>query len=59
MMNNSLEFDLQEMIENRQSSQESIGETDKDELMDAEAYQNRSYSDIALDDAVEKQLNDM
>ncbi|KAL5233902.1 hypothetical protein ACI65C_001343 [Semiaphis heraclei] len=59
MMNNSLEFDLQEMIENPQCSQESIGETDKDELMDAESYQNRSYSDIALDDAVEKQLNDM
>lgn len=59
MMNNSMEFDLQEMIENRQSSQESIGENDKDELMEAQEYQNRSYSDIALDDAVEKQLSDM
>ncbi|XP_001949412.1 transcription initiation factor TFIID subunit 9 [Acyrthosiphon pisum] len=59
MMSNSMEFDLQEMIENRQSSQESIGENDKDELMEAQAYQNRSYSDIALDDAVEKQLSDM
>ncbi|XP_026808386.1 transcription initiation factor TFIID subunit 9-like [Rhopalosiphum maidis] len=59
MMNNSMEFDLQEMMENRQSSQESIVENDKDELMDAQAYQNRSFSDIALDDAVEKQLNDM
>jgi len=54
-----MEFDLQEMIENRQSSQESIGENDKDELMEAQEYQNRSYSDIALDDAVEKQLSDM
>ncbi|XP_060874091.1 transcription initiation factor TFIID subunit 9-like [Metopolophium dirhodum] len=59
MMNSSMEFDLQEMIENRQSSQESIGENDKDELMEAQEYQNRSYSDIALDDAVEKQLSDM
>jgi len=59
MMNSSIEFDLQEMIENRQSSQESIGENDKDEPMEAQAYQNRSYSDIALDDAVEKQLSDM
>ncbi|XP_022172893.1 transcription initiation factor TFIID subunit 9-like [Myzus persicae] len=59
MMNNSLEFDLQEMIENPQSSQESIGENIKEELMDAQEYQNRSYSDIALDDSVEKQLNDL
>ncbi|KAL4088545.1 hypothetical protein QTP88_023639 [Uroleucon formosanum] len=59
MMNNSMEFDLQEIIENRHSSQESIGENDKDELMDAQAYQNPSYSDIALDDTVEKQLSDM
>ncbi|CAH1726700.1 transcription initiation factor TFIID subunit 9-like [Aphis gossypii] len=59
MMNNSMEFDLQEMIENQQSSQESIVQNVKDELLDAETYQNRSYSDIALDDSVEKQLNDM
>ena len=58
-MNSSMEFDLQEMIENRQSSQESIGENDKDELMEAQSYQNRSFSDIALDDSVEKQLSDM
>lgn len=59
MMNNSMEFDLQEMMENQQSSQESIVQNDKDELLDAQTYQNRSYSDIALDDSVEKQLNDM
>lgn len=59
MMNNSIEFDLQEMIENQQSSQESIVQDDKDELLDAQTYQNRSFSDIALDDSVEKQLNDM
>ncbi|CAI6363682.1 unnamed protein product [Macrosiphum euphorbiae] len=59
LMDSPMEFDLQEMIENRQSSQESIGENDKDELMEAQSYQNRSFSDIALDDSVEKQLSDM
>lgn len=59
MMNDSMEFDLQEMLENRGASQASIGENDKHELMDTQEYQNHSYSDIALDDTVEKQLNDM
>lgn len=44
MMNNSMEFDLQEIIENHQSSQESIGENEKDEFT--------TYSDIDLDDIV-------
>jgi len=44
-----MEFDLQEMIEDCQSSQESIGENEKDELT--------TYSDIAFDDIVEKQLD--
>jgi len=52
-----MEFDLQEMIENCQSSQESIEENY--ELMDAQEYQNCSYSNIVLDDTVEKHLNDM
>lgn len=33
-MKNSLDVELQEMIENRESTQESIGEDDKDEVMD-------------------------
>jgi len=37
MMDNSMEFDLQELIENCQS----IGEHDQDELIDAQWYQNR------------------
>ncbi|KAL5233891.1 hypothetical protein ACI65C_001301 [Semiaphis heraclei] len=53
-INNSLDLDLQEMIENRQSSQESIEEKNKDELMGAQACQNCSYSNIVLDDNVKK-----
>ncbi|XP_060859131.1 transcription initiation factor TFIID subunit 9-like [Metopolophium dirhodum] len=49
MMNNSMEFDLEEIIENCQSSQASIGENEKDEIT--------TYSDIAFDDIVEKQLD--
>lgn len=59
MMSNSMDFDLQDIIENRQSSQESIGENGKDEILDSQTYENRSYSDIALDDTVEKQLNNL
>lgn len=59
IMNNSIDFDLQEIIENRQSSQEGIGENCKDELMETQTYENRSFSNIALDDTVEKQLNDL
>jgi len=35
-----MDLDLQEMIKNRQSSQESIGENNKDQLMGAQACQN-------------------
>lgn len=59
IMSNSMDFDLQEIIESRHSSQERIGENGKDELMDAQTYESRSYSDIALDDTLEKQLNDL
>ncbi|KAL4153761.1 hypothetical protein QTP88_001596 [Uroleucon formosanum] len=52
MMNNLMEFDLQEIIENRGSSQEGIGENDNDELVDNQTYQNCLYFDI--DDTVEK-----
>lgn len=59
IMNNSMDFDLQDIIENRQNSQDSIGENGKDELMETQTYDNRSFSDITLDDTVEKQLNDL
>lgn len=54
-----MDFDLQEIIESRHSSQERMGENGKDELMETQTYENRSYSDIALDDTLEKQLNDL
>lgn len=57
IMNNSMDFDLQDIIENR--SRDSIGENGKDELMETQTYENHSYSDIALEDTVEKQLNDL
>lgn len=58
MTNNSMDFDLQEIIENRQNSQENIGENGKDELMETQTYENRSYSDSHLNDSV-KQLSDL
>lgn len=59
MMNNSIDFDLQDIIENRQGSQEGIGENGKDDLMETQTYENRSFSNIALDGSEEKQLNDL
>ncbi|XP_022180214.1 transcription initiation factor TFIID subunit 9B-like isoform X2 [Myzus persicae] len=53
-MNNSMNFDLPKMIENRQRSQESIAENDKNEVMGVQTYQNDLYSDIALDKIAEK-----
>jgi len=47
-------LDLQEMIKNRQSTQESIGENNTDELMGAQACQRGSYFDIGIDNNVKK-----
>jgi len=52
-MSNVMDLDLQE-IENCQSSQESTEEKNKDDLMGAQACQNVSHSNIALDDNVKK-----
>ncbi|VVC43263.1 Histone-fold,Transcription initiation factor TAFII31 [Cinara cedri] len=59
ILSNSMDFDLQEILENQKIDQENIGENGKDELMETQTFDNRSYSDIALDDVVEKQLNDL
>lgn len=53
--NNSMDFDLQEIIENRQNSQESI----KEEFMETQTFENRSFSDSHLNDSVQQQLGDM
>lgn len=52
MMGNSMDFDFGEIMENRQRSQETI--ECKEEIMETQTYENRSYPDIALDDTVEK-----
>lgn len=55
-----MDFDLQDILENQKINQETeIGENGKDELIETQTFDNRSYSDIALDDVVEKQLNDL
>lgn len=60
MVSDSMDFDLQDIIENRQNRQDGIGENGKNEHnMDTQTFENRSYTNIALDDAVEKQLDDM
>jgi transcription initiation factor TFIID subunit 9B len=59
IINNSIDFDLQEIIESRQSSQDSPAENGKDDIMETQSFENRSYSDIALEDTVEKQLNEL
>lgn len=53
-----MDFSLQEIIDN-QNSQESVRENIKEELMETDTYENRSYSDITIDDTIEKQLNDL
>jgi hypothetical protein len=58
IMNNSIDFDLQEIIENRPNSQENVGENGKDELMETQTYEDRSFSDSHLNDSV-KQLGDL
>lgn len=57
IMGNSMDFDFD--IDNQQNSQENIGENCKEEPMESQTYESRPYSDIALDDTVEKQLNDL
>lgn len=54
MMGNSMDFDFGEIMENRERSQETIGGNCKQELIETQAFENRSYPDIALDDSVEK-----
>lgn len=54
----SMDFNLQEIIDN-QNNQESVRENIKEELMETDTYENRSYSDITIDDTIEKQLNDL
>lgn len=56
---NSLDFNLQDIIENQTNSQESIGDKIKEEIMETDSFENRSFSDIAIDDPIEKQLNDL
>lgn len=58
IMNNSMDFDLQEIIENRHS-RESSRENIKEESMESQSFESRSYTDIALDDSIEKKLNDL
>lgn len=53
-----MDFNIQEIIDN-QNSQESARENIKEELMETDTYENPSYSDITIDDTVEKQLNDL
>lgn len=55
-----MDFDFD--IDNRPNSQENIGENCKEEpmeSMESQTYESRPYSNIALDDTVEKQLNDL
>lgn len=59
MMGNSMDFDFGEIMENRERSQETIGGTCKEEIMETQTFENRSYPDIALDDSVEKQHDEL
>jgi len=59
IMGNSVDFDLQEIIDNRQNNQDGAVESVKEEQMDTQTYEDRMYTDITLDDSVEKQLNDL
>jgi len=59
IMGDSMDFNIQEIIENQQNNRESAGENIKDDQMDTQTYEDRIYTDIALDDSVEKQLNDL
>lgn len=59
MSKNSLDFNLQDIIENQTNSQESVGDKIKEEIMETDSFENRSFSDIAIDDPIEKQLNDL
>ncbi|XP_050435208.1 transcription initiation factor TFIID subunit 9 [Adelges cooleyi] len=58
MMSNSLDFDLQDIMEQQQSNHESVEENDKVELMDTQTYDNHSFG-ISLDESVDKQLDNM
>lgn len=59
IIGNSMDFDLQEIIENRQNNQESGVVNVKEENVDSQTYEDRMYTDITLDDSVEKQLNNL
>lgn len=59
IMGDSMDFDMQEIIENQQNNQESAEENSKDEHMDTQTYEDRVYTDIALDDSEEKPPNDL
>lgn len=55
---NSMDFSLQEMIDNQLNDQESVDKI-KDEIMETDSFENQSYPDIAMDDSIEKRLNDL
>jgi len=59
IIGNSMDFDLQEIIENRQNNQESAEVNVKEENADSQTYEDRIYTDMTLDDSVEKQLNNL
>jgi len=60
IMGNSMDFDFD--IDNRPNSQENIVENCKEEpmeSMESQTYESRPYSNIGLDNTIEKQLNDL
>lgn len=58
ILSDSIDFDLQEIIDNQKNNQDTLGENGKDELMDTQPFDRHSYTNIALEE-VEKQINNL